>query len=83
MAVHTGTVVAKHWFWHKGRGFAEAVSNVVHHIFVDLNFIRFFGHGVKAGRDFVLARSGHFVVVSFNHQAHLFHDQTHGRADVL
>ena len=83
MAVHTGTVIAKHRFWHKGRGFAETVCDVMHNVFVNLNFVRFFGHGVKAGRDFVLARSRHFVVVSFNNQAHLFHDHTHGGADIL
>ena len=36
MAVHTGTVVAKHWFWHEGRSFTETVRNVVHNVFVDL-----------------------------------------------
>lgn len=41
VAVHTGTVVAKHWFWHEGRGFTETVCNVVHNVFVDLNFVRF------------------------------------------
>ncbi|MNR27615.1 hypothetical protein D3C85_1448960 [compost metagenome] len=83
VAVHTGTVIAEHRFWHEGRGFAEAVGNVVNHIFVDLNLIRFFGHGVKAGCDFVLTGCRHFVVMRFNHQAHLFHDQTHGRTNVL
>lgn len=42
VAVHAGTVIAKHWFWHKGRGFTETVSDVVNDIFVDLNFVRFF-----------------------------------------
>ena len=83
VAVHTGTVIAEHRFWHKGRGLTEAVRNVVNHIFVDLNFVRFFGHGVKAGRDFVLASGCHFVVMRFNDQTHFFHDQTHGRTDVL
>ena len=83
VAVHAGTVIAKHWFWHKGRSFTEAVSDVVNHIFVDLNFVRFFGHGVEAGRDFVLTSSRYFVVMRFNDQAHFFHDQTHGRTDVL
>ncbi|SAF50237.1 Uncharacterised protein [Enterobacter cloacae] len=83
MAVHAGTVVAKHWFWHEGRGFTETVRNVVYNVFVDLNLIRFFGHGVEAGSDLVLASRCHFVVVRFNNQAHLFHDQTHGRTDVL
>ncbi len=83
VAVHAGAVIAEHRFWHKGRGFAEAVRNVVHDIFVDLNFVRFFGHGVEAGCHFVLTCGCHFVVVCFNHQAHLFHYQTHGRADVL
>ena len=81
--MHTGTVVAKHWFWHEGRSFTETVRNVVHNVFVDLNFVRFFGHGVEAGSHFVLTRSRHFVVVSFNNQAHLFHHQTHGGTNVL
>lgn len=34
--------------------FTETVRNVVHDVFVDLNR-PLFGHGVKAGRDFVLA----------------------------
>ncbi len=83
VAVHTGTVVTKHWFWHEGRGFTETVCNVVNNVFVDLNFVRFFGHGVETGGDFVLASSCNFMVVCFNNQAHLFHDQTHGRTDVL
>ena len=41
VAVHAGTVIAKHWFWHEGRGFTETVSDVVYNIFVDLNFVRF------------------------------------------
>ena len=83
VAVHAGTVVAEHGFWHEGRGFTETVRNVVHNVFVDLNLIRFLSHGVEAGCDFVLASRCHFVVVRFNNQAHLFHDQTHGRTDVL
>lgn len=41
VAVHTGTVITEHRFWHKGRGFTETVRNVVHDVFVDLNFVRF------------------------------------------
>lgn len=41
VAVHAGTVVAKHGFWHEGRGFTETVRNIVHNVFVDLNLIRF------------------------------------------
>ncbi|CCJ90552.1 Glutamine synthetase (glnA) gene and ORF1 [Cronobacter turicensis 564] len=83
VAVHTGAVIAEHRFRHKGRGFAEAVRDVMHDIFVDLNFVRFLGHGVEAGRHFVLTGGGHFVVVRFNDQAHLFHHQTHGGTQIL
>ncbi|CCK16618.1 Glutamine synthetase (glnA) gene and ORF1 [Cronobacter universalis NCTC 9529] len=83
VAVHTGAVIAEHRFRHEGCGFAEAVRDVMHDIFVDLNFVRFLGHGVEAGRHFVLTGGGHFVVVRFNDQAHLFHGQTHHRTDVL
>ena len=83
MAVHAGAVIAKHWFRHKGRGFTEAVSDVVNNVFVNLNFVRFFGHGVEASCHFVLTCGCHFVVMSFNNQTHLFHDHTHGRADIL
>ncbi len=41
VAVHTGTVIAEHRFWHKGRGLTEAVSHVMHDIFVNLNFVGF------------------------------------------
>lgn len=41
VAVHTGTVIAEHRFWHKGRRFTEAVRDVVNDVFVDLNFVRF------------------------------------------
>ena len=83
VAVHTGTVIAKHWFWHEGRGFAKCVSHVVNHVFVDLDFVSFFGQGVEAGCHFVLTRGCHFVVVSFNNQTHFFHGQTHGRTQIL
>ena len=83
MAVHTGTVITEHRFRHKGCSFTETVRNVVNHIFVDLNFVCFFGHGIEAGCHFVLTSSCNFVVMSFNNQAHLFHYQTHSGAQVL
>ena len=83
VAVHTGTVITEHRFWHKGRSFTEAVRYVVHNIFVDLNFVSFFGHGIEAGSHFVLTSSRYFVVMGFNHQTHLFHHQTHFRTNIL
>ena len=83
VAVHTGAVITEHRFWHKGRGFTEAVRYVVHNIFVDLNFVSFFGHGIEAGSHFVLTSSRYFVVMGFNHQTHLFHHQTHFRTNIL
>jgi len=55
----------------------------VHHVFVDLDFVSFFGQSVEAGCHFVLASGCYFVVVSFNNQAHFFHGQTHGRTQIL
>ena len=48
-----------------------------------MNFVGFLGHGVEAGCHFVLTGGCHFVVVRFNHQAHLFHGQTHGGTQIL
>ena len=83
MAVHAGAIIAEHRFWHKGGGFAVGVRNVVHDIFVDLNFVRFFHHGVETGGHFVLTSGGDFMVMRFNDQTHLLHGQTHGGTDVL
>ena len=83
VAVHTGTVITEHRFWHKGRGLTETVRHVVHDIFVDLNFVSFFGHGIEAGSHFVLTCGSDFVVMSFNYQTHLFHHQTHFRTNIL
>ncbi|CSB52070.1 Uncharacterised protein [Vibrio cholerae] len=53
------------------------MRNVVYNVLVDLDLVCFRGERVKASRDFVLTRSGYFMVVRFNNQTHFFHDQTH------
>ena len=55
----------------------------MNNVFVNLNFIRFFGHGIEAGCHFVLTCGCYFMVMGFNNQTHLFHDHTHGGTDVL
>ena len=50
--------------------------HVVHDIFVDLNFVSFFGHGIEAGSHFVLTCGSDFVVMSFNYQKMCIRDSS-------
>lgn len=52
-------------------------------IFVNLNFVGFFGYGVKVGCYFVLICGCYFVMVCFNDQVYLFYDQIYFRMDIL
>lgn len=65
--MYIGVVIIEYRFWYKGRGFIEAVRYVVYNIFVDLNFVSFFGYGIEAGSYFVLISSRYFVVMGFNY----------------
>lgn len=83
MVVYVGVVVVEYWFWYKGCGFIKVVSDVVNNVFVNLNFICFFGYGIEVGCYFVLICGCYFMVMGFNNQIYFFYDYIYGGMDVL
>lgn len=83
VVVYIGVVIIEYWFWYKGCGFIEVVCYVVYNIFVDLNFVSFFGYGIEVGSYFVLISSCYFVVMGFNYQVYLFYYQIYFRMNIL
>lgn len=83
VVVYIGVVIIEYRFWYKGRGFIEVVCYVVYNIFVDLNFVSFFGYGIEVGSYFVLISSRYFVVMGFNYQVYLFYHQIYFRMNIL
>ena len=83
MHVHARTVVAIQRLRHEGSGLAVGIGYVVHAVLQGLNFVSLGHQGVELHADFVLTGSGHFVVVHFDDQAHLFHGVAHGGTDFV
>ena len=81
MYVHARAVVAVRL--RHGGGLAVGVGDVVHAVLQGLNFVSLGDQGVELHADFVLTGSGHFVVVHFDDQAHLFHGVAHGGTDFV
>ena len=80
--MHTGPVVACHWFWHECRGFSVSMCNVVDHVFIFLQVVRLICQSAKDHTQFVL-RGRNFVVMFVNFDAHAFHCGQHCATDVL
>ncbi len=83
MHVHARAVVAVQRLGHEGRGTAIGVGDVVHAVLQGLDFVGLGHQGVELHADFVLTGGRHFVVVDFDHLAHLFQGVAHGGTDFV
>ena len=81
--VHAAAVVADERLRHEGGRLAVAVRDVQHGVFEDLHLVGLVDQAAGADTDFALAAGGDFVVVHFDHEAHLLERQAHRRTDVL
>ena len=81
--VHACAVVVEHRLRHKGGCFAVFLRNVPYDVLVGHDVVGSFNQLRELHAQFVLSRTGHFVVVLFNRNAQLGHEQQHFGANVL
>ena len=75
--VHARAVVADERLRHEGRRLAVAVRHVVDGVLEDLHFVGLLHEAAGTHADFALAAGGHFVVMHFDLEAHLFERVAH------
>ncbi len=81
--VHAVAVVAHQRFGHEGGGLAIGVSDVQYYVLENLHLVGLAHQGIELSADFILAGSGHLMMVDFRHQAHFLQGQHHGRTQVV
>lgn len=83
MDVHAGTVISHDRLRHEGCRFAVSMGDVPDDVFHVLGPVGAFDQCRETCTDFILAGTGHFVVMDFDRNAHAFHQGTHFRTHVL
>ena len=83
MRVHAAAVVTEERLGHEGRGLAVLSRHVFDDVFVEHHRVGGLDQRVEAEINFGLAGCGDFVVLTFDGDPELFHDQAHLGADVL
>ena len=81
--VHASAVVVKHRLRHEGGRFAIFLGNVPNDVLVNHDVVGSFNQLRELHAQFVLPCTGDFVVVLFNGNAQLGHEQQHFGANVL
>ena len=81
--VHAGTVISHDRLRHKRCGLAVSMGDIPDDVFHVLCPVGTFDQCRETCTDFILAGTGHFVVMDFDRNAHAFHQGTHFRTHVL